>query len=1213
MGNIFISHVISDEPLMREIGQGLEESGYTTWYFERDVLPGTSYLIQITQAIAACDALVLLVTPAALSSDQVTKEVVGAFERKIPFVPVLVGVTPPELKESQPEWRHALGGTAMLCCEEEKDLSSIIPRVIEGLKAMGITPGEARVPAFTDGASVSKQIADRILSSRYSLQGERKQVTVLFSDVAGFTSISERLDPEEVRDLIQPALDIMASEVHAYEGTVAQFTGDGLMALFGAPLAHEDDPQRAIYAALAMQRRLAEYTEQLKSKGVDFQLRIGINTGLVIVGRIGDDLSMEYTALGDTVNLASRMESAAEPGTVQVTESTFRLTQGYFDFSDLGEIEVKGKETPVGAYRVLSQGPARTRIAASISRGLSRFVGRDRELQHLMQCFEEVQEGAGQVVGIVGEPGMGKSRLVLEFREALTSNEYTYLEGNCIHYGEAIAYLPVLGILRNFFDISEGEEETISKDKLEYKLSYLNGQLAHILPPLQELLSITVDDESYLSLEPAQRRERVFESIRYLLMAESQQRPLILAVEDLHWIDKTSEEFLSSFIEGLPGSPILLILLYRPEYAPAWVSKTFYSQIRVDHLSAEPSAELVQAILSEGKVAHELSGFIVNRTVGNPLFIEELTRGLLEAGIIVKDNQHYVLAKESSDIQVPDTIQGIIASRLDRLPEELKEAMQVASVIGREFSLLLLEEVTGTSKLLKSYLIQLQSLEFIFEKSLFPEPEYIFKHALTQEVAYNSLLLKRRKEIHERIGKAIERLYPDTMEEFYETLAYHYSRSEDDEKAIHYLKLSGDKATKAYSNWEAVRFYKEAIRVLDSRPESEENRDEKLGIYLSILNTSILLGFPDGTLNILLETEKLAKELGDVASLASVYGKSSLYHSFKGDMSLSMEYSGKCFDTAEKTGDVESMALIAVDIGPLMTIAGRLLEMAVISRRVLDLLEEQHKEKELFAGGINVFINQCGYCGLVLSFLGEFEEGKAVFEKGLKLAIEVNDAFGIGWVEFYYSFLSYCEGDAESMIDRACKAIDNWGEIGIEPLLGTAWSLLGAGYFLFGDHEMALAYAEKGLEIQKRSEINSLVPLSCYFLTLIRSATGNPDGAMESAEEALKLSQEFGANTFEAFALIALGRIAGEANPLQVEVAEAYIRQGISLANELQTKPIVAQGYLFLGEVFEIAGRKEKAMENLRKSEGLYQDLGVSPKSYWLTRIREALARIGNE
>jgi len=1213
MGCIFISHVIDDAPLMQEIAEGLEAAGYTAWYFERDVLPGTSYLIQITRAIECCDALILLVTPKALESDQVTKEVVGAFERRVPFFPVLVEVTPSELKEHQPEWRHALGGTAMFTVGPE-GLPHAVSRVVEGLRAMGIEPGEEKASYFnpvlsTPKSEAPKHLADKIIASRSAMEGERKQVTVLHTEVTGLTS-SDRLDPEELHDLLRPCIDIMAEEIHLYEGTVAHLTSHGLMALFGAPIAHEDAPQRAIHAALAIRDRIRRYKAEIEDREMDCDLHAGIHTGLVIVGRIGDDLSMEYSAIGDTVNLASEIEKEAEPGSINVSEDTHHLTSGYFDFEELGEIGT-ADGTSIKLYRVLSPRHAASRVEASLAKGLTRFVGREKKLEHLTDCLKRTQEGQGQVVGIVGEPGVGKSRLILEFTSSLPEGEYTCLEGGCYHYGEAIPYLPILEILRDYFEVGEEEDQETIKVRIGEKVAQFDGHLDDITPPLHEVLSLKVEDVEYLKLEPAQSRERVFEAIRRLLISESQVKSLVVVIEDLHWVDKTSEEFLAFLIDHLGSAPVLLVLLYRPEYAPAWTSKACYSQVRVDQLPQERSADLVASILSKGEVAPEISDLIASRASGNPLFIEELTHGLLENGSIVKDDDSYVLSGKPSDIEVPDTIQGIIASRLDRLEESLKRLMQVASVIGREFAYRLLEAITSLKEELKSYLSNLQELEFIYEKSLFPELEYIFKHALTQEVAYGSLLLKRRREIHERIGQAIEHIYEDRLEEFHEMLAYHYQRSTDTEKAIHYLRLSGDKAARGYANWEAISFYKEAIRLLDDQPEGEENEKEKMEVYVSMLNPLLFLGFPEGGLEALQDAEMLAKELGDDVNLAAVYSKLSHYYSMKGELSLGMEYSEKCYYTAEKVGDVESMATIAMDIGLAMNFTGRFLEVAAMSRRVIELLEERHIEKDLFAGGRNVFVNQCGCCGLALGGLGELEEGKAFLEKGLKLALEVGDAYGVGYVEYLHSSLLLWEGDGKGIIDHARRSIERWEEMGIELMLGQAWSFLGAGYYLLGDYEAARAHAEKGLEIQRRSAFPVLVPFICCLLAPIRAAGGDLDGAMESAGEALNLSREFGARAFEPLALVTLGRIAGEADPSQVEVAEGYIRQGIAMSEEMKGKWGSACGYQYLGETFEIAGRREEALENLRKAEEMYQEMGVSPKSYWLTRAREALTRLG--
>ena len=656
-----------------------------------------------------------------------------------------------------------------------------------------------------------KFLAEKILTTRGSVEGERKLVTVLFADVANFTTISEKLDPEEIHGIMDGCFKILMDEIHRYEGTINQFTGDGVMALFGAPLAHEDHAVRACHASLSIQHALTDYGEKLKkSCGIDFKMRIGLNSGPVVVGAIGDDLRMDYTAIGDTINLASRLESSAPPGTVLVSAHTQRLTKDFFTFSSIGPLQVKGKEEPQVAYVLLSPTEVKTRIEASAASGLTRFVGRAKEMETLSEALEKARSGTGQVVGIVGEAGVGKSRIILEMRHVFP--EYAYLEGRCLHYGSSMAYLPLLDILRSYFGIKEGEREYVISKKMKEKMVLLEEHLLTALAPFQDLLSIEPDEE-YRRLEPKQKRERIFEALRDLFIRESQKAPLVLIIEDLHWIDKTSEEFLDYLIGWLAHTPILLILLYRPEYTHRWASRSFYTNIRVDQLSNPTSSELVQSILSEGEIVPELRDLILGKAAGNPLFMEELTHSLLENGSIEKKEERYILARRLSDIQVPDTVQGIIAARIDRLDESLKRIMHVASVIGREFAFRILQSITEMKEDLKSHLLNLQGLEFIYEKRLFPELEYIFKHALTQEVAYNSLLLARRKEIHGRIGKAIEELYPDRLHEFYEMLAYHYSKSNDLAKGIGYGEKAAARASSVYAYAEAARLLEQALHV----------------------------------------------------------------------------------------------------------------------------------------------------------------------------------------------------------------------------------------------------------------------------------------------------------------------------------------------------------------------------------------------------------------
>ena len=442
-----------------------------------------------------------------------------------------------------------------------------------------------------------KHLADKILNTRSALEGERKLVTVLFADVAGFTSLSEKLEPEEVHQIMEGCLRILMDEIHKYEGTINQFTGDGVMALFGAPLAHEDHAQRACYAALAIQKDLAEYSEKIKKDyGREFQMRIGLNSGPVVVGSIGDDLHMDYTAIGDTINLASRMEGLAQPGSVLLSRDTQRLVKDYFDLKPIGPLEVKGKEEPQEAYELIKAGGAATRLEASIARGLTRFVGRENSMAPLMEAFDKVSNGTGQVVGVVGEAGVGKSRLLFEFRHRLPQ-EFVYLEGHCIHYGGAMPYLPILDLLRSYFEIREGEREMVIRKRVKERILGLDEKLQGIISPIQDLLSLKVEDEVYLKLEPKQRRERVFEALRDLFIRESQERPLVVVIEDLHWIDKTSEELLDYLIGWLANVKVMLVLLYRPEYTHSWGNKSYFNRIGLDQLTLKSSAELVRAIL----------------------------------------------------------------------------------------------------------------------------------------------------------------------------------------------------------------------------------------------------------------------------------------------------------------------------------------------------------------------------------------------------------------------------------------------------------------------------------------------------------------------------------------------------------------------------------------------------------------------------------------
>jgi tetratricopeptide (TPR) repeat protein len=825
----------------------------------------------------------------------------------------------------------------------------------------------------------------------------------------------------------------------------------------------------------------------------------------------------------------------------------------------------------------------------------------------LMEAYDRAKNGTGQVVGIVGESGVGKSRLLLEMRNRIPPGEYTYLEGRCIHFGGSMAYLPVLDILRAYFEIKEEDRGIIINEKMREKILNLDKKIKRVIPPFQKLLSLKVDDEDFTKLEPKEKREKTFEALRDMLIRGSQERPLILAVEDLHWIDKTSEEFLSYLMGWLTNTPIMLLILYRPEYTHAWGSKSFYTKVGLDQLGTTSSGELVKAILGEGGAAPELRQLILNRAAGNPLFMEEFTHTLLENGSIERKDERYVLSGKASDIQVPDTIQGIIAARLDRLEDNLKRTMQVASVIGRDFAFRILHTITGMREELKSYLLNLQGLEFIYEKNLFPELEYIFKHALIQEVSYNSLLLKRRKEIHEKIARAIEELYSERLPEYYEMLAYHYSRSDSLEKACQYSKLSGEKAERNYSYREAIGFCKSAIDLLNKLPETAENKKEKMEVLYLMGRTFSLLAFPEGALGMLREGERLSKELGNKWYLARFYNLMGFYYSFRGDPQLGMKYSEAAFKEARKNQDIELMAPLAFGLFTSYSTAGEYYKIADMAPELIDLIEKAERESDFFSMSTTPYSMLCSNYGQAMYSLGAFDKGKPFLEKALENAAKMNDLIALGHTETVYGHYYRAKGDLESSREHFEKGIKHGEEAKFAIISAMSWSGLGYACAGLGDPETGKRHAEKGLKIHRDSDFEMFLSLAHHLLGSIHLDLGDLKNARNHVEEALRLSQKNNEKATEAFSWILLGTTLGKTEPLEINKAVECLLKGIEIFKKLKMKAYYPLAHLYLGELYLNAGEKEKAIDNLKKAEGMFREMGMD---YWLGKTMEVLGRL---
>ncbi|HEY7269022.1 MAG TPA: AAA family ATPase [Dehalococcoidia bacterium] len=687
-------------------------------------------------------------------------------------------------------------------------------------------------PAPTNYAPI--HLAERILKERRQLEGERRNVTVLFIDAADSTATGSRVDPEVLHSVVRDCTQLMVDAVHRHEGTITQFRGDGIMALFGAPIALEDSARRAVSAALAMRDSLTKFAAELEAAGKPhFRYRIGLNSGPVIVGRIADDLSMDYTAIGDTVNMAARMEQLARSDAIYITADTHRQVRQYFEFRPLGPIEVKGKGEAVEVYEVLRDLKVRDRFdAARAMQGLSPFVGREQELSALAGYFGQTSRGRGQVVFVSGEAGMGKSRLLLEFRETLDAEAVTWLEGHCSVYGESTAYMPVAEMVRRAFGVQDGDTEDEILARIDTETAGWEPAARQTVDYLRFLLSVS---NAVSAMEPSERRAGILDGLRALILQTAKPgKPLVLMIEDLHWVDQQSQEAIAALIDVIASAPVLLLLDFRPGYEPPFGSRSYFSHLSLGSLNLEDSLRISTAILEGAALPMEISALIAQKAEGNPFYVEEVTKALMESGAMRLRDGALVLTKPVQQIEIPDTIQGVILSRIDRLEQRERELIQLASVIGREFTVRLLERIADARAELTGILDELNELELIYEKGRFPELAYMFNHALTHDVAYSTLLMERRRYLHRTVAQAIEELYGERLAEHYEMLAYHFYEGQDWDKARSYLMLAASKALDAYANNEAIAFVEKAFQTL-SQDGSDSTGDSDARTSLRLL------------------------------------------------------------------------------------------------------------------------------------------------------------------------------------------------------------------------------------------------------------------------------------------------------------------------------------------------------------------------------------------
>jgi class 3 adenylate cyclase/tetratricopeptide (TPR) repeat protein len=1058
------------------------------------------------------------------------------------------------------------------------------------------TPRVASPESYTP-----KHLVERILNSKAAIEGERKQVTVLFADLKGSMELLADRDPEEARKLLDPVLERMMEAVHCYEGTVNQVMGDGIMALFGAPVAHEDHAVRACYAALRMQESVAQYADGVfRAHGVPIQIRVGLNSGDVVVRAIGSDLHMDYTAVGQTTHLAARMEQMATPGTTLLAPPTLQLAEGYVQVVGRGPVAVKGLPEPVEIYVLTGASAQRSRLHVAAARGLTRFVGRDAEIEQIRRALALAREGRGQLVAIVGEPGVGKSRLVYEFTHSHRTQDWLVLEAGSLSYGKATSYLPVIDLLKAYFKIHERETHREIREKVTGKLLTLDRALEPTLPALLALLDVPVEDTRWQALDPAQRRQRTLDAVKSLLLRESRSQPLLVVFEDLHWLDAESQALLEGLVESLPTTRLLLLVNYRPEYRHDWSSKTYYTQLRLDALPPESVADLLQGLLGDDPALDPLKRLLLRR--GNPLFIEESIRTLVETGALSGERGAHRLTRPIQAIEVPATVQVILAARIDRLATEDKLLLQTASVIGKDVPLVLLLAVAELpEEVVHRGLAHLQAAEFLYETRLFPDPEYTFKHALTHEVTYGTLLRERREILHARIVGAIERSYPERLTEHVERLAHHAVRGELWEQAVMYLQQAGTKALARSANREAVSSFEQALTALGHLPQTREALERAIDLRFDLRTALFPLGEYARILGCLGEAEALARSLEDQRRLGqlSVYMCHTLW--MTGHPTKAIPFGQSAQAIAEALGDAALRVTGNLYFGVSFLGTGDYGRAEDLLLKVLPWLEASLSRERLGQVGYPAVMARF-FLPWVLADLGKFKEGIVHAREGMRLAMTLDHPYSLACEYWTLGYLQIVRGELSDAIEPLQQG----------RVLGQEWNLAGLSAMCTGNLGYAFALSgriSEGISLLEHavSAIDTMgneayQPLFLGFLGEAYDLGGRLEDALELAGRALTLARERGQRGREAWALRLLGEITAHRDPS--EHADRHYRDALTLAEKLGMRPLVAHCHHGLGKLYWRSGKADQARGHLTTATTMYREMDMC---FWLEQAERVM------
>ncbi len=1113
------------------------------------------------------------------------------------------------LKRACPGCGHDLPGGARFCPEcgraAASDVGGAGPERGQP-QAGGAGPGPA-APAAEPRAYTPAHLAAKILNLRGAVEGERKQVTVLFADIRESMNLAEQLDPEQWHAILDGFFRILSGAVHRFEGTVNQYTGDGIMALFGAPIAHEDHAQRACHAALQMKAELAGYADELRrTRGLNFSARIGLNSGEVVVGAIGDDLRMDYTAQGHTVGLAARMEQLAAPGSVYLPAATAHLVEGYFELRSLGPFDIKGVRDPVEVFELVGYGQARTRLDVAMARGLTRFVGRKRELAALEDALAQAAAGKRRIAGVFGEAGAGKSRLCYEFIERARRRGVVVHQSTCVAHGRMIPFLPVLGLLRSYFGIKEDDDPRTARAKIAGRLLMIDAEVFKPrLPFIFDFLDVADPAEPpFPDIEPEVRQEMLYQGWKRSMEAEAGGDPEILFVEDLHWIDGASDTFLGRLTGLLEGTRTLLLVNSRPGYRADWMDDPAYRQIDLEPLGGAELDEMLDELIGTDPSTRDLRARIAERTAGNPFFVEEVVRSLADQGMLVGSPGAYRAVADDSKLLVPPTVQAVLAARIDRLADSDKRVLETAAVLGKTFRRSLLEAATGMDAgALEPILQRLEGGGFIEQIASYPDVEYLFRHPLTREVAYQTQLAARRATVHRQVAEAIEAECCGKSDENAALLAHHWAAAGETLRAIQWSHRAAKWAStrdqaEAYRHWQSI------LELLGDCPECNESLGLGIEARVAMLETGWRLAAPrEEQQRLFEEARALAERSGDRAMTARVLAAFSMGESFSGHVGEALDLLEEASRLATESDDPALKLQLAARLSYARLVTGNVAEAAERMSRAIELAEAL-PEEALARAPFDPRVWLYGMRALPAAYLGDLGEARRYLERGFEVARDRDDVASLVTMHGIAVTLARFRGDPADAMDHAREQLRLAEGRGSPTLVCGAADSMGMAEAMSGRWQQALLHCRRAVETARaNATLLQSEGIMLSNLAAVHLGGGDPSRAAELAREAVEICRQRHTRMFECRARIVLARALLRSGAEHDAVADllAETEAIVASTGARLYEPFLCEEW---AELERARGNMEESVEQMKRALRLFEEVGAEGHA---SRFREAL------